>query len=192
MAVSTMVVPMQRYRFIVDQYERMGTAGILAEVSRVELINGEIIAMSPIEPRHADCVAMLTRLLARQAPDTVLVAVQNPIRLPDATEPQPDLSLLRFARYTRTLPIASDALVVVEVSDTTLDYDRQAKLPLYAAAGIPEAWLVDLGANRIERHTEPGPDGYHLIARFGVGSDMESVILPEIVVSVDTIFGLGA
>ncbi len=192
MAVSTMVVPMQRYRFTVDQYERMGTAGILAEDSRVELINGEIIAMNPIEPRHADCVAMLTRLLARQAPDTVLVAVQNPIRLPDATEPQPDLSLLRFARYTRTLPIASDALVVVEVSDTTLDYDRQAKLPLYAAAGIPEAWLVDLGANRIERHTEPGPDGYHLIARFGVGSDMESVILPEIVVSVGTIFGLGA
>jgi len=184
-----MVVPMQRYRFTVDQYERMGTAGILAEDSRVELINGEIIAMSPIGPRHADCVAMLTRLLARQAPDTVLVAVQNPIRLPDATEPQPDLSLLRFARYTRTLPIASDALVVVEVSDTTLDYDRQTKLPLYAAAGIPEAWLVDLGANRIERHTEPTADGYQLVRYFGRGVAVESVAIPTLTIPVNEVLG---
>ncbi len=86
--------------------------------------------------------------------------VQNPIRLPDESEPQPDLALLTFGRYTRVLPSPSDVLVVIEVSDTTRVYDRETKFPIYAAAGIPEAWLVDLGGNRIERHTEPGADGY--------------------------------
>lgn len=184
-----MAQPVSHHRFTVDEYEQMVEVGILTEDDHVELIHGEIIAMSPIGPRHVDSVAILSRLLTFAAPGDVLVLVQSPIRLPDTTEPEPDIALVRFARYRRALPEPSDIFALIEVSDTTRDYDRNTKLPLYAAAGIPEAWIVDIAADRIERHTEPAADGYQLIRHFGRGAVVESVIIPTLTIPVDEVLG---
>ncbi|MHB8644231.1 MAG: Uma2 family endonuclease [Thermomicrobiales bacterium] len=184
-----MAQPMPHHCFTVDEYEQMVEVGILTEDDRVELIQGEIIAMCPIGPRHVDSVGILSRLLTFALPNDVLVLVQSPIRLPDTTEPEPDIALVHFARYRRALPGPSDILALIEVSDTTRDYDRNTKLPLYAAAGIPEAWLVDIAADRIERHTEPAADGYQLIRHFGRGTVVESVAIPTLAIPVDEVLG---
>jgi Uma2 family endonuclease len=154
---------LQRHRLNVDEYHRMGRAGILPEDSRVELINGEIIDMAPIGSRHAGSVSQLNALLERATGDAAIVWVQNPIALSDHTEPQPDLALLRPREdfYKTAHPGPGDVLLVIEVADTTLAYDRDIKLPLYARASIPEAWLVDLAARTLTRCHEAGPDGYH-------------------------------
>lgn len=186
---ESMALQMPHHRFTVDEYEEMIKAGILVEDDRVELISGEIITMSPIGPRHVDSVAILSRLLTFAVPADVLVLVQSPIRLPDMTEPEPDIALVRFARYRRALPEPDEVFALIEVSDTTRDYDRNMKLPLYAAAGIPEAWLVDIAAERIERHTEPAADGYQLIRHFGRGTLVESVAIPTVTIPVDEILG---
>jgi Uma2 family endonuclease len=184
-----MALPMPPFRFTVEEYEQMGEVGILTEDDRVELIEGEIVAMSPIGPRHVDSVGILSRLLTFAVPSDVLVLVQSPVRLPNATEPEPDIALVRFARYRRALPGTGDIFALIEVSDTTRDYDHNTKLPLYAAAGIPEAWLVDIAANRIERHTEPTADGYQLVRHFGRGTAVESVVIPALAISVDEVLG---
>jgi hypothetical protein len=140
----------------------MARAGILPEDSRVELINGEIIDMAPIGSRHAAAVKQLTRILNRAVGDTAIVSVQDPIHLDPHTEPQPDLALLRPRDdfYKTAHPRAADVLLVIEVADTSLHYDREIKLPLYARHGIPEVWLVDLLNNRINRFREGAADGY--------------------------------
>ncbi len=145
--------------------------------------------MSPIGPRHVDSVAILSRLLTFAVSSDVLVLVQSPICLPDTTEPEPDIALVRFALYRHALPGPSDILVLIEVSDTTRDYDRNTKLPLYAAAGIPEAWIVDIAADRIERHTEPAEGGYQLVRYFGRGVAVESVAIPTLAIPVDAVLG---
>jgi Uma2 family endonuclease len=184
-----MALPMPRFRFTVDEYEQMIQVGILTEDDRVELIGGEIVAIGPIGPRHVDSVGILSRLLTFAMPGDVLVLVQSPVRLPNATEPEPDIALVRFARYRSALPGPGDIFTLIEVSDTTRDYDRNTKLPLYAAAGIPEAWLVDIAANRIERHTEPAADGYQLVRHFGRGTAVESTIIPTLAIPVDEVLG---
>lgn len=186
MAAMTMATTMPRYRFTVAEYELMGQAGILTEDDRVELIEGEIIIMSPIGPRHALCVAFLTHLLVRSAPDDALLFVQSPIHLPNNSEPQPDLAMIRRGNGN-ALPTAGDVLLVIEVSDATLAYDRDVKFPLYAAAGIPEAWLVDLAAGRIERHTEPGTRGYRAILRAERGDTITSTTIPALTIAVDAV-----
>lgn len=185
-----MAAPMPHFRFTVDEYEQMIEVGILAEEDRVELLKGEIIAKSPIGARHAYSVTTLIQLLVRQMSDDLLVTARNPIRLPDGSEPQPDIAIIRAGDYRRLLPTGRDVLIAIEVSDTTREYDRETKLPLYAAAGIPEAWLVDPVASRIERYTEPEPDGYHLIARFGRGALVASVVVPTLSVPADVVLGV--
>ena len=155
-----MALPMPRFRFTVEEYEQMAQVGILTEEDRVELIGGEIVAMSPIGARHAYSVTALIELLVLQKPADVTVTAQNPIRLPDDSEPQPDITVMRAGDYRRSLPTDDNVLIVIEVSDSTRDYDRQTKLPLYAAVRIPEVWIVDLTAHWIERHTDPGDGGY--------------------------------
>jgi Uma2 family endonuclease len=186
MATVTMPMTMPRYRFTIADYELMGQAGILNEDDRVELIDGEIIIMSPIGPRHALCVAFLTRQLAKQTPDDTLIFVQSPVHLPDHSEPQPDLALVR-GLSGQSLPTPANVVLLIEVSDSTLAYDRDVKFPLYAAAGIPEAWLVDLAAGRIERHTEPGATGYRAIIRAERGDTIASTTFPTLAIAVDAI-----
>ena len=175
------------WRFTVEQYHQMGEAGILTEDHRVELIQGMVVEMSPIGAKHAACVNDVSHLLNRRAGDDVIVQVQNPIAAPNGSEPQPDIALLRRGYDRRTLPTPSDVLLVIEVSDSSVHYDRNIKLPLYAAAGIPEAWIFDLTGDRIERHTDPGPNGYRQITLAERGQSLPSTVLPAVVLSLDEV-----
>jgi Uma2 family endonuclease len=179
-----------RHRFTVEEYRKMGEAGIFHEDDRVELIGGEIVEMAAIGKRHFESVYRLTRLLSRwvfvDAPshyggaeaERLGVSVQNPLAIAIDGEPQPDLVLLRRSEGSARMPTPEEALLVVEVADTYLAYDRETKLPLYAGAGIPEAWLVDLTTDEIEVYSEPGPGGYGKLVRFGRAERVVSVTLP--------------
>lgn len=150
------------HRLSVDDYHRMATAGILGEDARVELIEGAIIDMTPIGSRHAAAVKRLIRTFDRAVGDTAIVAAQDPVILDPHSEPQPDLALLRPREdfYKTAHPGPADVLLIIEVADTSLAYDRDIKLPLYARAGIPEAWLIDLEGATLTRFTAPAADGY--------------------------------
>jgi Uma2 family endonuclease len=132
--------------FTVDEYYRMAEVGILNEDSRVELIEGEIIEMSPIGNRHAACVARAIKLFINQFGDRIVLNAQNPVRLSSLTEPQPDILILKpRADFYASKRVGPDGTyLVIEVSDTTLRYDRDRKLPLYAKSGVPEVWIEDL------------------------------------------------
>jgi Uma2 family endonuclease len=187
--VDTKTQEVTRRRFTVHEYHRMGEAGILHEDDRVELIEGEIVEMAAIGTRHFSCVNGLTRLLVRGVGDAAIVSVQNPVRLDERTEPQPDLTVLRVRDYRESLPGPEDVLLLIEVSDTTLPYDRGVKLPLYARAGIREVWIVDLAGETIERHTDSSGDGYRSLEQTRRGETIESVALPELAFPVDAVLG---
>jgi len=165
----------------VDDYERMLEVGILGEADRVELIHGEIATMSPIGGPHVSFINRTTRSLTRQIDgDEYYVQVQCPIRIPNKrSEPQPDLAIVRVGYDERRPPAASDIPLVIEVPDASLDFYRSVKLPLYASAGIPEAWLFNLGAKRIERHTGPQEDGYRSVAYAERRQRLASTGIPE-------------
>jgi len=167
-----------RHRYTVQQYRRMATAGILDEDDRVELIRGEVIDMAPIGSLHAGTVLQLARALAGAAGEDAFVWVQSPIVLDEHSQPQPDLALLRPRTdlYKRSLPGAGAVILLIEVAETSLAYDRDVKLPLYAAHGIAQAWLVDLPGAALVVHSGPGPDGYRS-ARPGV--DLGVLALPQ-------------
>lgn len=179
----------RRRRFTVAEFERMGEIGIFTEDDRVELIAGVIVDMSPADGRHIAAVNRLNQRLGRQIGAEMLVSMQNPVVLSDDSEPQPDIAILRDRVYD-VVPTVEDILLVIEVADSTLAYDRDVKLPLlYAPAGIPESWLFDLVNTRLERHSEPGPDGYRLVARAGRGESLTSTVLPGVTLAVDTLLG---
>ena len=184
-----MATPLPRYRFTVAEYERMGEAGILGEDDRVELLAGEIIEMSPTGPVHAYSLALLTNHVAGRVGETALLSVQSPIRLDDASEPQPDLAVLRQRNYRAALPGPADVLLVIEVADSSRDYGRASKLPRYAAAGIPESWLADLVAGVLERHGEPRDGLYRQIAIGRPGDTLASTVLPALAISVSAALG---
>jgi Uma2 family endonuclease len=174
----------------VDEYERLIEIGILKEDEPVELINGEIVEMSPIGPRHIACVTRSSNWLARNTGPDIAVPTQNPIQLPIASEPQPDIVVHRAAYNDANPPTPADIILVIEVAESSLEYDRGTKLPLYAAAGIPEAWLFNLVANRIERHTDPGPGGYQSVVFAGSGQRLPSTVLPTLTFDAAELLGL--
>lgn len=149
----------RRHRLTVNDYHRMGEAGILSEDARVELIEGELIEMTPIGSRHAGTVSALTHAFAVALHGRAIVAVQSPVTLGEQSEPQPDLAILKFREdyYRDALPGPGDVHLLIEVADTTTAYDRGIKVALYARHGIPEVWLVDLGKMRLEVYH--GPEG---------------------------------
>jgi Uma2 family endonuclease len=153
---------LNRHRLTVDDYYRMAEAGVLAPPLRVELIRGEIVDMAPMGARHGGVVQYLTRLLVMAAGDSASVAVQRPLRLGDQSEPEPDLMVLkpRQDAYRKGHPVASDVLLLVEVSDTSARYDREIKLPLYAEHGVAEVWIVDLAAGLLRMHRRPHGNEY--------------------------------
>ena len=159
-AVTAAVVT--HHKFTVDQYYQMAEIGILTPGQRVELIEGEIVDMAPIGRRHAACVDRLNNTFAPGLSGRAIVRVQGPLRLHDHSEPEPDLIILRWRDdfYAGREPGPEDALLVIEVAETSECYDRQVKGPLYAAAGIREVWLVDLVAATITNYREPSPAGY--------------------------------
>lgn len=159
---ATAAPPIPHWQFTVADYHRMGAAGILGENDRVELIEGEIVAMSPIGSPHGGRVNRLNRILIAAVGDRAVVSPQNPLILGEHSEPEPDLALLRPRPdfYTASHPQAADALLLIEVADTSLDYDLQVKVPLYARHGIPEVWVVDIGHRRVLRFSRPEAGQY--------------------------------
>ena len=186
-----MSVQTQRWLFTVKEYHLMNEAGVFGEDDRVELIEGEIIQMAAIGTRHASCVNRLARRFSLIPEDLATFAIQNPIQLTERTEPQPDVVLLepRADYYATAHPIPSEVLLLVEVSDSTIDFDRDVKVPNYARSGIQEVWLWDLEANYLEVYREPTANGYTSIQRFERGEIVSPLAFPDFQVSVDLILG---
>lgn len=179
------------HRFSVRDFDRMGEAGILGEDDRVELIEGEIVEMTPIGARHAACVNRLTRLLVQRLGAKAIVAVQNPVVLGTRSEPQPDVVVLRPRDdfYGSGHPRSHDVLLLIEVADTSQDYDRGVKLPLYATHGVPEVWLVDLVAEGVEIYRNPRGDEYEDVELLHEGQEVRSASLADLSIRVDELLG---
>jgi len=177
----------QRRRFDVDDYHRMAQAGILSEDDRVELIDGEVVAMTPIGPRHNAAVDRALRALVTAAGDKAIVRVQGSIRLHHFLEPQPDLALLRPQPdfYASQLPGPADILLLIEVAESSLAYDRDVKARLYADAGVPEYWLVDLDHDVLLRHREPRSGAYQQVDQHRAGGMLAPAALLGCAVPVD-------
>ena len=177
-----------RRLFTVDEYHRMGEAGILTEDDRVELIEGELLAMVPIGSEHVSAVNALNRLLVMAVGDRAVVSVQNPVRLTRRSEPQPDFAVLRPRDdYRTTLPRPEDVMLIVEVADSSLDYDRTVKLALYAQSGIPELWIVDLSAGKVEVHRLPAGSEYTSVQRTDRSAVLDMQALPDVRIPVEAI-----
>jgi len=184
-----MTIPLRRRRFTVDDYYRMAAAGVLGEDDRVELIDGEIIEMSPIGSRHSGYLNRLNRCFVRGVGERAVVAVQNPVRVSDLSEPQPDIAVLapRDDSYTAAHPRPADVLLLIEVADSSLLYDRELKAPLYALSGIREFWIVDVEARRIVVFRDPAPDGYRAEFVAGPGDTIHPLAFPDLAVAVSEI-----
>ncbi len=181
-----------RRRFTVEEYHRMGEAGILPEDERVELIEGEIVKVTPIGARHAGSVNRLNSLWTSRLGNRVVVQIQNPIELRGVdSELQPDVALLRPRPdfYFKSHPEAADVFLLIEVADTTVELDRRVKIPLYAKAGVREAWLLDLNADRVEVYRQPSPDGYRDVGTVGRGQPLTVQAFPGVALTVDDLLG---
>ncbi len=179
------------HRFTVDEYEQMIDQGILAENERVELIRGEVVEKMVIGPLHCATVNRINRLLTTRLLDLAIVSIQNPIVLDDS-EPEPDLAMLtpRDDFYAQSKPKSSDVLLVIEVADTSLAYDRDIKLPLYAQAGIQEFWIVNLAESKVEVYRQPLPSGnYASRTDFSSGDMLCALAFPEVTLAIDSMLG---
>ena len=184
--MSTIAAPPQRpsalaraHRLSVGDYHRMGEIGILGPELRTELVDGEIIEMPPIGHPHAGTVKMLANLLKEAVGRDAIVSVQDPVWLDDYSEPLPDIALLkpRSDYYRSSHPCPDDVLLLIEVADSSLAYDRDVKLPRYARAGVPEVWLVDLAGQRLQIHREPAENRYFAVVE---PEDLVAVTVPVI------------
>jgi Uma2 family endonuclease len=182
--------PPNRHRLTVADYYRMAEVGILAPDARVELIDGEIIDMAPPGISHAATVLFLTHALVHAVGDRALVLAQNPVRVSQYSEPQPDLALLRPRHdfYRAHHPRAEDVFLIIEVAATSLRFDRETKVPLYASQGIPEAWLVDLGSKRLVRYRAPQQGAYTLVDEPDLRSALGVAALVEVAVDLQRLF----
>ncbi len=186
-----MALEVTRRRFTAAEYARMGEAGVLHEDDRVELIEGEILESAPIGYGHAACVRRLTGLFSRLLGDGVQVSVQNPIDLNEHNQPQPDVVLLRPRNdfSSSAHPTAADILLVVEVAETSGEYDRQIKVPLYALHGIDEVWLVDLRQRRVLVYRDASADSYRTARSFQSSDALSAPAFTDLRVMVADILG---
>lgn len=190
MATVVDVVPkIEHWRFTADEYHRMAEVGILNEDDPVELIDGEIVRMSPIGGRHVTCVSDLAQFLFRNLGDDVKVNVESPVRFGEHWEPEPDFAVIRRRDYGDTLPIPEDVLLLIEVADSSLAYDRGVKLRLYARVGIPESWLVNLPEHTVERHSDPADGRYRAVRIFARGETVDSTVVPGLAIRLDDVLG---
>ena len=180
-----------RRALTVAEYHRMGEVGILTEDDRVELIEGELIAMSPIGSEHSGTVNALNHRLVLAVGDRAVVAVQNPVELDDLSEPQPDFAVLkpRDDFYRRATPRPGEVLVIVEVADSSLNYDRAVKRSLYARHGIPEFWIVNIKGGEVEVCRAPSGEEYGSIMRVGRDGVLEPELLPGVTIPVSALLG---
>lgn len=180
-------VTVKYWTFSVDDYLRMLEAGILSEDDPIELIDGEIIEMSPIGDAHAACVKKGNALFHRVVGPRAIVSVQDPIRLDNYSEPQPDLALLkpRSDFYAQGKPTPADVFLIVEVADSSVQFDRNVKVPLYARALIPAVWLVDLNAGVIAVYSQPAGSNYQTVQTARRGDQLTIDSLPGLSILVD-------
>jgi Uma2 family endonuclease len=178
-----------RRRFTANEYMRMAEAGILGEDERIELIRGEILAMSPIGPRHCTAVDRFTYLLVTALGPRAWVRVQGTVRLFPDTMPEPDLAILRRRDYSDAHPTPADILLVIEVAETSLVYDRGEKAALYAEAGIPEYWVADTQGEVIEVNRESDGQRFRQSTRLTGAATVSPVAFPDVVVPLPEIFG---
>ena len=169
----------------------MVDSGILTEDERVELIRGDIIEISPIGTRHTSYVRQLNNLFFQKLSDKVLVSIQNPVELDDTSEPQPDVALLKPREdfYEAAHPQSKDIFLLIEVADTTIKYDREVKIPLYAEDNIIEVWLVDINEQFIEVYREPKPSGYQNVQKFTQNQALSIQAFPDMNITINEILG---
>lgn len=182
---------LKRHRFTVDDYHKMGETGVLPPDSRVELIEGEVVEMSPIGRKHIARVNRITHLFAGRFGGRAIVSVQNPVRLDRHSEPQPDIALLcqRADFYESSVPTPADVLLLVEIADTSVEADRAVKVPLYARAGIRELWLMDIPGDAIEVYRGPGRDGYSSMTRVVRGGTLTPEAFPGEAIAAEELLG---
>jgi len=186
-----MSVPAQ-HRFSVAEYYRMAETGILRPDARVELLDGKINDMSPIGPFHSGLVKRLSRIFNLQAKGRWTVATQDPLHLDDHSEPQPDVMLLQPAAddYISRHPQPEDVFLLIEVSDKTLAFDREEKIPAYGRAGIAEVWIVNLNGQTVEVYRDPHFTGYAGKTILRAGDHVRPLVFPDVSVSVAELFRL--
>lgn len=186
---SKMPQPVQ-LRFSVDDYYKMIELGILKDYEKAEIIEGELIKKMTVGDRHAAVVNILNRFFSRNLSENILVSIQNPVRLTDFNEPEPDVLLADLTKYDgKRHPRPEEVLILIEVSDTTVKYDRDVKLPLYAEAKIPEVWIVNLPNEIIEVHTKPEFGLYQLVKIYKRGEIVKSDSIPNLEIETDKILG---
>jgi Uma2 family endonuclease len=175
-------------RFTVDEYYKLIDLGMIHDYEQAEIIDGELIRTTTVGDRHAQVVNKLNKILIKNVSDEILVSVQNPLRLAEYHEP--DIVLADLTKYDGSRhPRPKETLVVIEVSDSTLKYDRDTKIPLYAEAEIQEVWIVSLIKNIIEIHTKPGNGVYQFVKFYSQGEVIKSENIPELEIEVDKILG---
>jgi Uma2 family endonuclease len=184
-----MVVGVERYLFTMEEFDRLFEVGIFTEEDRIEFVDGELFRMSSVSGDHLWPIARLDRAIQRVIPDSLIVSVQYPIRIADRASFLPDVAVVRIPTRGQDVPAAELVLLVIEVSKSSRAYDQNTKLPIYASAGIPEAWICDLIDDRIERYTEPSDGMYQQITIAERGERLDSTVLPDFVIDVDVILG---
>ena len=186
-----MAVELKRFRFSRADYHQLAKVGIIKAGARVELIDGEILEMSPIGRRHRSSVDRAVDVFAPRLHGTAIVRVQSSITLGEYGEPEPDLTLLRFRAdfYAESDETPEDILLIVEVADSSEAYDRRTKGPLYARFGIPDYWLVDLNRDLVTVYRDPTPNGYASSRVYPRGESVSPLAFPDLTVAVDDIVG---
>jgi Uma2 family endonuclease len=184
-------IAVSKRQFTVEEFERLYEAGVLANNERVELIWGEIAQMSPVNIAHSSCVLRLTHLLTRLLNDRGIIGVQNPVQLDAKTLPQPDVAVLRPRPdyYNTAHPGPGDIYLIIEVADSSLDYDRKTKSMVYARYGIADYWIVNLPGRQIEVHREPREDAYRTTTRYSRGDTLALLTFPDVMLLADDILG---
>lgn len=184
-----MSATIRRKMFTTDEYHRMVKAGILRQRDHLELIEGEIVHKAPIGSRHAACVNRLNQSFVGNFAGKAVVHVQNPVCIGDHSEPEPDITLLKPRPDFYAHPVPEDVLLIVEVADSSVDYDQQTKMPLYAKSGVREAWIVNLNEACVEVYTNPSDQGYDTLRKFRKGMTITPGCFSEVEVPVDEIIG---
>ncbi|HMO48649.1 MAG TPA: Uma2 family endonuclease [Rubrivivax sp.] len=190
-AIDQLPPPLKRHRLRADEYQQLGRTGIIGPELRVELLDGEIIEMAPIGTRHWAMVNRLDMLLKQAIGKRAIVSSQSSFRLDDYSEPEPDLALFKWRDdfYATALPTPADTLLLIEVSDSSLRYDREIKLPRYARRGVPEVWIVDLEAQLLRVHREPNGDDFLQGSATATPGIFGLAALPGVPVDLTGLFG---
>ena len=179
------------HRFNIEEYHRLIESNILHEDDRVELVEGRIVDMTPIGSKHAACVNRLNEIFSEKLQKRAIVTIQNPVRLTEYSELEPDIAIIKRRPdfYAEQHPQPEDVLLIIEVSDSSLDYDAETKIPLYAKANIQEVWLVNLKENILQIYNEPTPEGYNIMLKRRYNQKISPGCFPDIALTVSEILG---